>query len=67
MRFIIKYGEECTKNLAFQTKLNQNNLVSRLPGTGNQKKLIAVSPKGIWTLQPEIPCPQEIPQRTFAF
>lgn len=55
MRFIIKYGGECTKNLTPQTGLNQNHLESRLPGTGNQKKMIARSPKGMLTLWPWIP------------
>lgn len=50
MRFIIKYGGEYTKTLAPQTRLNQNNRVSRLPGTGNHEKMIVVGSKDIVTL-----------------
>lgn len=49
MRFIIKYGGGCAKNLTPQTGFNQNNLERRLPGTGNQKRMTAASPKGIMT------------------
>lgn len=67
MRFIIKYGGEFTKTLAPQTGLNQNNRASRLPGTGNHKKMIVVGSKDIVTLWPQIPWVSAVLPRVFAF
>lgn len=66
MRFIIKYGGQCAKNLTPQTRLNQNHLESRLPGKESQRKMIAGSPKGVLTLWHEISSVSAIPPRIFA-
>ena len=67
MRFIIKYGGGCAKNPTPQTGFNQNNLESRLPGTGNQKRMKAAGPKGIMTLWLEILLVSAVPPRILEF
>jgi hypothetical protein len=42
--------ENALRILLSRPGLIKNDLESRLPGTGNQKKMIAVGPKGMLTL-----------------